>query len=321
MPLIEIASGIGQNVAASAVVALLRDLVGVQDQQLKMLQAIRQDVKTLIDGPWRLSQQMLDMAAYTTDADLRRRYLADAKAALFKAHSHEPAATPRRATVAVDLAMVLGLLAERDTPQLWARKAYDDQAEAVAAAAPQVQRRLNSTVPALKVFVDGDFWELVNRSRKHDPDGAAVWLRERYEEGLDEPASDPSSITSSGSVEGSTWAGRRENLRQLWLGVSGLRGAGAANEERNQWLRDSRSRIDRGEMPRRWSSAMSHIAIAGTTTEAGRRLMQLHRMRWDAQQYRQVCLALNPQADVPEYRLFVDLSGTRRASIRWVESP
>jgi len=257
MPLIEIASGIGQNIAASAVVALLRDLVGVQDQQLRALQAIRQDVRTLIDGPWRQSQQMLDMAAYTTDTDLRRAYLSDAKAALFRAHSHEPAPTPRRATVAVDLEMLLGLLGEHDTPRLWARKAHDDQAASIAAAAPQVERILNSPLPAMKAFVDGDFWELVNRSRKHDPGGAAVWLRERYEEGLDEPASEPSSILPAPDVERSAWAARRENLRQVWLGLSGLRGAGATNEELDLWRRDAQSRVDRGDAPRPWSERRS----------------------------------------------------------------
>jgi hypothetical protein len=317
MPLVEIAMGIGQKAATSAIVTLLRDLIGVQDQQLQALRAIRQDVRTLLEGPWRESRQLLDMAAHS-DGSVRHGYLLEARGALFRAHSHEPEATPRRATVAVDLAMVLGLLGERDGSVRWARNAFDDQVKSIATALPQVLGVLNSPVPALKVLVDGDFWELVNRSLKSDPEGARVWLRERYELGLDE--AEPSSELSLPLAPG-TWAARREGVRQLLRGLSGIRGAAAANEQIQLWIADSRSRVQRGEAPRPWGTKMSHIAIAGTTTEAGRQLMRLHRMRRDVREYRRVCLALDPTLDLPEWELMVDLSRTRRASIRWEVSP
>ena len=130
-------------------------------EELDTLQAIRQDVRTLVEGPWRESRQLLDMAAHS-DGSIRRGYLLDARNALIRAHSHEPLATPRP-----------------------------------------------------------------------------------------------------------------------------------------------------------WGKRMSHIAIAGTTTEGGRKLMQLHRMQRDVQEYRRVCKALNPKLDMPEYELRVDLSKTRRALISW----
>lgn len=296
--------------------ALLRDLIGVQDRQLETLQAIRQDVRTLVEGPWRESRQLLDMAAHS-DGSIRRSYLLDARNALIRAHSHEPLATPRRATVDVDLAMVLGLLGEEESSIRWALRAHDDQVSSVASAVPQTLQVLNSPVSALKGIVDGDFWELVNRSLKYHPEEAKVWLRERYELGLEEQETEFTPSQYASPAEKGTWAAQRESARQLWLGLSGIRGSRAAKEQIDLWYVDTISRVDHGKAPRPWGKRMSHIAIAGTTTEGGRKLMQLHRMQRDVQEYRRVCKALNPKLDMPEYELRVDLSKTRRALISW----
>lgn len=184
--LVELATAIGQRAAVSATQILLRDLLGIQDRQLEALEAIRQDVRTLREGPWREAKLLLVEAAEASDKNRRDSYLQAAKAALFKAVSLEPSTTPRRATVAADLAIVLGMLREQQASLRWALTAHDDQAEAVRTAVLSATRTLNSRLQVLKIPIDGDFWELVGRARKESPSETRRWLHERYELGREE---------------------------------------------------------------------------------------------------------------------------------------
>lgn len=320
MPLMEIAIGIGQEQIAAHLLPLLRELIGVQDRQLQALEAIRQDIQTLRRGPWLESQQLLEMAA-SSEGSVRRGYLVEARAALFRAHSHEPLPTPSRATISIDLAMVLGLLGEVDGALTWALKAHNDQVIAVNGAAEHALAALNSPVHALLVFVDGDFWELVDRSLRGDPIGARVWLYERYELGLEEPDFDSRPTRTLRLGGGSLWANRAESARQAWLALSGLRGAREARAQLDLWYSDSRARLERGENIRPWGKKTAHIAIAATLTEGGRSLIELHRMRRDADEYRSVAQALRPGLQVQEYKLNVDLSHKRSAVITWGPTP
>jgi hypothetical protein len=180
--LVEIATAIGQRAATSATQLLLRDLLGVQDQQLQALEAIRQDVTTLLEVPWRRAKLLLVEAADAVDEKDRQRYLGSAEEALFEAVSFEPSATPRRATVAADLALVLGMRGNKQASVRWARTAHDDQVMAVEAAVPSVLKTVNSRLRVLGV---GDFWRYVASERRDDPWVAQIWLKERYERGTD----------------------------------------------------------------------------------------------------------------------------------------
>ncbi len=180
--LVEIATAIGQRAATSATQLLLRDLLGVQDQQLQALEAIRQDVTTLLEGPWRRAKLLLVEAADAVDEKDRQRYLGSVEEALFEAVSFEPSATPRRATVAADLALVLGMRGNKQASVRWARTAHDDQVMAVEAAVPSVLKTVNSRLRVLGV---GDFWRYVASERRDDPWVAQIWLKERYERGTD----------------------------------------------------------------------------------------------------------------------------------------
>jgi hypothetical protein len=247
--LIEIATAIGQRAATSATQILLRDLLGVQDRQLEALQAIRQDVRTLLEGPWRRAKLLLAEAAEASDKDIRDSYLRDAKTALFEAVSHEPSATPRRATVAADLAIVLGMLSERQASLRWARTAHDDQTEAVRLAIFSAIKTLNSRLQALKAPIDGDFWEFVARARKSSPSETQTWLRERYELGREQ--------------------------EEIW------------QEHTFRFVLEP---------------GIGRLVTAETMTEGGRKLIELHRMSHDVREYRDVCLAFDPQVKVPEPR-------------------
>jgi hypothetical protein len=299
MPLVEIALAIGQSGAKSLTASILQDLLKVQNEQVRILKELRQDVKTLVDGPWHRANLLLAEAANTSRSSTSRGYLADARDALFDAYSHYPSASPRRATVAVNMSVVFGLLGDNAASLRWGLKAHEDQHEATEAEIPMVVKGLNSRAAAFKSVVDGDFWELVERSRKEDPSGTQRWLREVYELGLD-----PFVVTDPIA----TGEGDGANVLQ---GLTGNRGVIASMLHEMHWLHQAaESNYDASYRP-----FLDYIAIAGTTTAAGRGLLRLHQMGRDLDTYRNVCIALSPSAKLPRYELDVDLSKPRGATI------
>jgi WD domain, G-beta repeat len=314
--IVTLAAAIGKEAATSMSLSLLRDIVGVQNEQLEALKEIRQDVKTMLGGPWRKAHLLIEEAAHTEAEHERRARLREARAALFDAHSLEPEATPRRATIGVDLAFVHGLLGESQDARRWALRAHQDQSNAVAAAVPVVMKSLNSRVSALKAPVDGDFWSLVDTSRKKDPMGTDRWLREKYERGEVSwrlPPADFMADVGRVVVPG-------EGVSQVMRAMSGRWGAEAANDHARRWAWEQF--LQRREDPAvDFRPFLAHVAIAETTTAGGRELMRLHRMVHDVHEYRRACLALDPGTEVPDYELWVNLSQPRRARITWEPVP
>jgi hypothetical protein len=106
MPLAEIASGIAAKVAISAARPLLLALLGVQDQQLKLLTTMQDDIRKLLEGPWKQARLLVAEAAHSPDDDPQRRdYLEKGRDALIQAYGNYPHVHSSRAAIAADLAM------------------------------------------------------------------------------------------------------------------------------------------------------------------------------------------------------------------------
>lgn len=318
MPLIEsIALSLGTKVGSSGSLALLKQIAGLQDEQVAVLKEMREDIRGMVERPWRKAKLLVEQAGFTTDPGERRTRLQEARAALFDAYSQEAAATPRRAMIAVDIALVHGMLDEPDHARRWATKAHEDQIAAVSAAVEVALRALNSRSEALKAAIDGDFWSLVDASRKQDPAGTERWITEKYERGelpAELPPADflPGAGGSVQAQEGKAQEGMAQAVRAL----TGQWGAAASREHYRRWAWE---RIQRGGDDVR--PFLAHVAIAETTSAGGRGLMRLHRMVRDAEEYRRARLALDSRADAPVYQLRVDLSHPRHARISWQPVP
>jgi DNA-binding beta-propeller fold protein YncE len=312
MPLITaLATAIGTKAAVSISASLLRDMAGVQDEQLEALRQIRQDVTKMLDGPWRKAHLLIDEAAHARTEPARRAHLADAKDALLTACSLEPEATPRRATVSIDLALVHGLLGEPQDAQRWALRAYQDQVNAVSATVPAVVKLLNSRVSALKTFTDGDFWSLVQTSRKEDPKGTERWLSEKYERGEITRSLPPEDFMAD--------VGRavaQDGVAQVMRALAGTWGRDATRDHLRRWAWEA-FLLDQEGRAADHRPFLAHVAIAETTTTGGRELMRLHRMVHDVHDYQRVCQAIIRDAGIPGYELRVNLSRPRRAKITW----
>lgn len=304
----EIAKGVVQNLTGTAILPLLHKLLGLQDEQLEALQAIREDVRTLVEGPWRESRKLLDLAEHV-EGTARDVYLTDARAALFRAHSHEPTATPRRAVIGMNLAMVAGLLGDRQGAHRLALDAYGDQVATVGAAVPKTLRSLKSeTAQFVGAFFSSNFHFLAKRSWAINPVTARMWVEEKYEQGDAEFAEliEDLYVSSSDLVHG--------KIGQLWRGVSGRLVDEAVSAEHALWRRQSS--IVSG---RPWRPFNKYVAVAGRVTDGGRQLMQLHHMKRDADRYRRTCEVLDPRVQLDKYELSVQLGlfDTRGIRIGW----
>ena len=319
MLLSAIATAIGTEAASSAILSLLGDLARTQDEQIAALRAIQLDVRALVEGPFDESKGLIETAAVTRDSAARRGYVARARDELMRAHSLERHDNPRRAAIAVNLALVLGMLGEPDAARLWARTAYDHQCAAVRAAVPEVLSALNSRVDALKSAIDGDFWALVETSRKEDPAGTARWVHEKYELGEYQEEQPPPSFLPELVAARQTEPGA---LGRIGQGLSGRRGMDATRQHQRRWAwEQARRRAEptaaQGDAP----PFLAHVAIAETTSAGGRELMRLHQIARNAREYRNVCLSLDPHTPVPAYELRVSLAQPRHAAIAWTIEP
>jgi len=145
-PLVGLAVKIGQASATTVVAPLIRQLLGVQERQLVLLEQLGEDVRVLREGSWRRAMHWLEEAAATDETDPERDHrLRLAAEALAEARSLEPAEeSPRRAQIAQDLAMTYGLLGRRDDSRRWSLTAYREGVEAMVAHAARVSREYNN---------------------------------------------------------------------------------------------------------------------------------------------------------------------------------
>lgn len=162
-PLVTIATAVASKVVTTALEPLIRELISAQEQQNAELEQLRQEIRQLVDGPWRLSMLHLRAAVSAGQADPERRSseLTKARDALLQAYSFHPDASITRALIAADVSMVEGLVGHQEDAATWADTAHDDITTFLRQQTAEVQRALNdrpSTWRQIRTVMDGDFW-------------------------------------------------------------------------------------------------------------------------------------------------------------------
>ena len=122
--LVEIAAVVAKEAAPVALESLVRALLTAQDAQLERLEALHEDVKVLVEGPWKRAQIHLGEVGTVKGRHRQEECLREAQRALYEALSLSQG-TAREAVIAADLALVWGLRGERDEASNWARQSFD----------------------------------------------------------------------------------------------------------------------------------------------------------------------------------------------------
>jgi hypothetical protein len=279
MPLLEIAGGIASRTALSVAEPLLVDLTGVQDQQLEMLKDIRADVRRLREAPWRRARLLVREAAEAANDDFRRSdYLEKARDALLEAYANQPDVDRCRPAIAVERAMVLGLLDRRDECDRWSAIAHTDAVAVVNARIRHLQSAINQRGRLDAVREVAWFF----KSSK-DPDGTEgptnFWKHFEGYLGSTDPEHRLAVQVTRQTFETGVWPSE-----DFFHGPHDL----------------------------------AKTAVAFTAqTRPGRQLLRLHEAAREAEDYRQVCVVLRPTLKLPQRKLTVDLSTPYKARIAW----
>jgi hypothetical protein len=294
MPFFEdIAVGIAKNLTISAARPLLLALLGAQDDQLKKLSTIQQDVRRLLEGPWRQARVLVAEAAETRDDDPQRMvYLDEARQALFLAYGYQPDVHPARAAIAAELAMVIGLLGRRDDCQRWAATAHDEAVCVVIEAIPPVQSAVNRR----------EWLPLVERVRRWD----FMW-----------GASEPTRKSFWGAAT-KTFAGGDEMA--YLVTQPHLRAALERFYEERLPLpdRSDEAAADLGLDTSRPDDKLFLVALREQlSTVPSHQLRGLYRSASEAEEYRRICVVLQPHLDLPRHWLRLNLSEPFHAKITW----
>ena len=288
MPIVELAASIGGQKAANALQPLLRDLMDIQDRQLELLHAMQDDVRKLVEGPWRRARMALE-DAQSLGGSRQVELLQQAESALREAHSYEAKASAARAAAAADLALVTSLLGHRGEGQKWARRAHQDGQQAILADIPEVTRALNAKGNPFSRAADG-------MRRSHDK----KYFRWPTRSEVDKYA--------KAAMDASMW--RQAFTRTFSEGIA---------------LGDSLAEDDLAKdlavlgLPAGNKKAeFAHLLVENTQrTIPGARLMALHRLGRDTEDYREVRIQLCHDAGLPAERLRVDVTTPYSARIGW----
>jgi hypothetical protein len=141
--LAEIATIVAKEAATMALEPLIRSLLAVQDEQLKRLESLHEDVRSLRDGPWRLANIYLREAQVAATPQRQEEWLQQTRAELYKAMSLSQG-TAREAVIQANLAIVYGLLRQDIEARTWARGSFDAAQGYLTALAEEAQRLLRA---------------------------------------------------------------------------------------------------------------------------------------------------------------------------------
>lgn len=140
---------IGNAVASKALNAsmdvVIKDLLKVQDRQMKMLESIHEDVQALVESPWNRSRNHL-AEAIATSGSRQREALEDAARALYDAVSIFDKSA-REPVAAADLAVVHGVLGKPDLAGFWAVRSFEAAERYIGKLAEDVQHRIRTPPP------------------------------------------------------------------------------------------------------------------------------------------------------------------------------
>jgi hypothetical protein len=164
-----IAMEVAKEAATMALEPLVRDLLTAQDAQLKQLKALHEDVKVLVDGPWKRAQIHLGEVGMVKGRRRQEECLLEAQRALYEALSLSES-TAREAIIEADLALVWGLRGRGDEASTWARRAFDaaeryltkvaDETQALLRATPELKTSLkNSALSFMPPSVEWLWWK------------------------------------------------------------------------------------------------------------------------------------------------------------------
>ena len=288
MPIVELAASIGGKEAAKALQPLLRDLMDVQDRQLELLRAMQDNVRKLVEGPWRRARTALE-DAQSLDGSRRTGLLQQAASALREAHSYEAKASAAQAAAAADLALVTSLLGHRDEGRIWARRAHQDGQQAIQARSRKWPALSTPGATRSPERLMGGVGHLI-RSTSAGP-RARRWTSTRR--GRSMPRTWRQALTRTFS-EGITLG---DSLAEDDLaGDLAVLGLPAGNKK----------------------AEFAHLLVNTTQrTMPGARLMALHRLGRDTEDYRKVRIQLCHDVGLPVEHLRVDVTTPHSARIAW----
>jgi hypothetical protein len=284
VPIVELAvAAVGKKAAAAVIEPLLRELLELQDQQARALEGLREDVRKLVEGPRHRARTALE-DALLAQGERRRQLLEEVSTALREAHSHEAAPTATRAEAAAEMAVVAVLLERRDEGCRWAQRAHEDARAAIRSEIPALTMALGRRGNPVSRAIDSFRWSWERQYRFW----ASLTDYSKY---------------SNDVVDRDLW--RMAFTRTF---VEGL----ILPDDPEQ--RAATLRLPSRGQKADFAGLMASIAQG---TPQGVRLMRLHSLSVDAENYRQVRLHLCGQSDLPVERLRVDVSVPYRARLEW----
>jgi hypothetical protein len=282
MPIIELVTAATSKAATAAVTPLLRDLLDVQDQQARALEALHADVRSMLEGPWRRARTALEDAVDAGGP--RRRELLDAvAAALREAHSYEKEPSATRAAAAAEMAAVSTLLRHPDEACRWAQRAHDDALATIKREIPRLAATLRVKGNLAQRFRD------FNRPYT-EPDRYGFWDK------LVKPGNYP-------TVDRAVY--RQVFVRAFTEGIEVPRDEAAAA-------------VLFGFPSSTARDALRSVHYAQRYTVPGIRLMALHRLAADTEDFRRVRAHLCGGPPLPAQRLRVDVSVPYRPELEWI---
>jgi hypothetical protein len=190
---LKLVEAIGGKIGGHAAELVFRDLLGIQDEQLRLLNENERHLTRLLTGQHRSGRKLVELAARPGRSKQQRiDYLTEARNDLIRAYSLLDADTAagllaqyvRMSVIASDLSMVHGLLGEIDDQRYWAIKAWENACAAVRVQAPVVQETLyprslgRTIIREISGTTETGFWNTLVPNRR--PPGPRSWSYENW---------------------------------------------------------------------------------------------------------------------------------------------
>ena len=177
-PMITLATAVASKVVTTALEPYIRQLLDIQETQSLALARLEDDIRALVNAPWRESKLHLRAAESAGSSDPVRRdeELAKAMDALLRAYSAHPRPSIARALVAGDAATLEGMLGRPGDARTWAATAHADSVSYLRDEAARVQSAVNHrpTWPVRwRQVIDVTFWDDVLGTLQDEPEPAS----------------------------------------------------------------------------------------------------------------------------------------------------
>jgi hypothetical protein len=236
-PLSALATAVASKAATTALEPYIRELLDVQESQNQALERLEDNVRAMMDAPWREARIHLVAAESAGSGNPSRRdaELDKAADALIRAYSVHPRPSVARALVAADAATLEGMVGRPVDARSWAARGYDDILAFLAAESDRVKSELNQPPSVLarvrrRTLEDWDFWDRMLGGRYdelrtvagHKGDEAGRAQERAYEQrrllelGPDAP---PGWYLDEGIPRGGCWTTRLvgQHNRSIWF--------------------------------------------------------------------------------------------------------